>query len=204
VSPSKPVKRGPEPTEAQWRVINAALKLFAERGVGGTSLRMIAKELGVTVAAVYHQFHTKDEIIFAAAASQLRRLEAVVDAAEAEPTAEGAREALITGMVDLTVGGVGRQVSAFLSDPIISGSFARDARFLELVPRMRHLLMGDETTGKPRIRTATLIAALNGAAIHPLVKEFDDATLRRELLLVAHFLLPPLRAAEAGSPSPGR
>ena len=76
MSPSKPVQRGPEPTEAQWRVINAALKLFAHNGVGGTSLRMIATELGVTVAAVYHQYNTKDEIIYAAAESELRRLEA--------------------------------------------------------------------------------------------------------------------------------
>jgi len=197
------VKRGPEPTEAQWRVVNAALKLFAQNGIGGTSLRMIAAELGVTVAAVYHQYHTKDEIIFAAAESQLRRLESVVDAAEAMPTAHGAREALITGMVDLTVGGVGRQVSAVLSDPLVTGSFDRHARFLDLVPRMRRLLMGNGTSSEPRIRTATLIAALNGASMHPFVAEFDEDTLRAELLLVAHLLLPPLPDADAG-PGNGR
>src|SRR5947207_12652381 len=116
MSPSKPVRRGPEPTDAQWRVINAALKLFAQNGIGGTSLRMIATELGVTVAAVYHQYNTKDEIIHAAVESLLRRLETVIDDAEAQPTAGGAREALVTGMVDLTVGSTGRSVSAVLSD----------------------------------------------------------------------------------------
>lgn len=192
MSPSKPVKRGPEPTEAQWRVIDAALRLFARKGVGGTSLRMIARELGVTVAAVYHQFHTKDEIIFAAVESQLRRLEAVIDAAEAEPDADGAREALVAGMVDLTAGGVGRQVSAVLSDPLVTASFDRHATFRELVPRMERLLMGDETTREPRIRTTTLIAALNGAATHPLVADYDQDTLRSELLRVARLLLSPL------------
>jgi len=192
VSPSKPVKRGREPTEAQWRVINAALELFAQHGVGGTSLRMIAGELGVTVAAVYHQYNTKDEIIYAAAESQLQRLEAVVDAAEAIPDASDAREALINGMVDLTAGGVGRSVSAVLSDPIVTGSFDRHARFLDLIPRMRRILMGDEHSHESRIRTATLIAALNGAAIHPFVADYDEATLRRELLKVAHLLVPPL------------
>ena len=44
---------------------HAALELFARNGVGGTSLRMIADELGVTKAAVYHQYNTKDEIIYA-------------------------------------------------------------------------------------------------------------------------------------------
>jgi AcrR family transcriptional regulator len=191
VSPSKPVRRGPEPTEAQWRVINAALKLFAQNGVGGTSLRMIANELGVTVAAVYHQYNTKDEIIYAAADSELRRLEAVVDAAEAEPTPRAARDALVAGMVDLSVGGAGG-IGAVLGDPIVIGTFHRHARFLDLIPRMRRLLMGAETSQEPRIRTATLIAVLNGAANHPFVADYDDETLRRELLLVAHLLLPPL------------
>lgn len=196
MSPSKPVKRGPEPSQAQWRVINAALKLFAENGVGGTSLRMIAGELGVTVAAVYHQYNTKDEIIYAAAESELRRLEAVVDAAEAEPTAHAARESLVSGMVDLTLSGVGRGVSAVLSDPIVTTHFHRHARFLELIPRMRRLLMGDGTSREPRIRTATLIAVINGASTHPFVADLDDDTLRRELLQIAHQLLPPLPASQ--------
>jgi len=203
VSPSKPVKHGPEPTEAQWRVINAALKLFARNGVGGTSLRMIATELGVTVAAVYHQFNTKDEIVYAAAETELRRLEAVVDAAEGEATAGEARDALIAGMVDLAVGASGRSVSAVLSDPIVTAEFHRHARYLDLIPRMRRLLMGDGTSREPRIRTATLIAAINGAATHPFVADYDEGTLRAELLQVAHRLLPPLPDA-AVSPRTAR
>ena len=137
MSPSRPVQRGPEPTEAQWRVINAALALFARNGVGGTSLRMIAGELGVTVAAVYHQYNTKDEIIHAAAESQLQALEAVVVAAEAEPAAEAAREALVTGMVDLAVGEVGRRFTSVLSDPLVVSTFHRHTRYRSTQHRPR-------------------------------------------------------------------
>jgi hypothetical protein len=35
-------------------------------GVGGTSLQMIADAIGVTKAAVYHQFNTNEEIVVAA------------------------------------------------------------------------------------------------------------------------------------------
>jgi hypothetical protein len=42
-------------TPAQTRVIEAALALFAEHGISGTSLQMIADAIGVTKAAVYHQ-----------------------------------------------------------------------------------------------------------------------------------------------------
>ena len=94
---------------------------------------------------------------------------------------------------------------AVLSDPIVVGSFHRHARFLDLIPRMRRLLMGEETSREPRIRTATLIAVLNGAATHPFVAEFDEDTLRRQLLQIARLLLPPLpdpdAALGAGRPS---
>jgi AcrR family transcriptional regulator len=40
---------------AKSRIASAATALFAEHGVGGTSLQMIADAIGVTKAAVYHQ-----------------------------------------------------------------------------------------------------------------------------------------------------
>ena len=43
-------------TAAQTRIIEAALVLFAEHGISGTSLQMIADAIGVTKAAVYHQY----------------------------------------------------------------------------------------------------------------------------------------------------
>jgi len=51
---------------AQRRVATAAMELIAEHGVSGTSLQMIADALGVTKAAVYHQFKTKEAIVIAA------------------------------------------------------------------------------------------------------------------------------------------
>ena len=91
------------PSTAQARIISAALELFAENGVGGTSLQMIADAIGVTKAAVYHQYHSKDEIVLAAAKAELERVDAVVRAAEGEPTQARARKALVSGMVDLAV-----------------------------------------------------------------------------------------------------
>jgi AcrR family transcriptional regulator len=149
---------------------------------------MIAAELGVTMAAVYHQFRTKDAIIFAAVQSQLVRLEEVVDAAEAEPTKTAARDTLVAGIVEMTMG-VGRRVSTVLSDPAVTGTFGGHTGYQALMRRIRRLLMGNDTM-EARIRTATFIAAINGTATHPMLAELDDDTLRRELLYVADQLLP--------------
>jgi AcrR family transcriptional regulator len=44
---------------------------------------MIADAIGVTKAAVYHQFNTKEEMVVAAAEAELSNVEAAIEAAEA-------------------------------------------------------------------------------------------------------------------------
>src|SRR5262245_60993166 len=93
----------PPRSAPQTRIIEAALALFAEHGVSGTSLQMIADAIGVTKAAVYQQYNTKDEIVLAVAQSVLARLDSAATAAEAERSRSRAREVLITEMIDLAV-----------------------------------------------------------------------------------------------------
>jgi AcrR family transcriptional regulator len=176
------------PSAAQARIITAALGLFARHGVGGTSLQMIADEIGVTKAAVYHQYKTKDEIVLVAAEAELARLEAVIDAAETEPSRKLARDALITGIVDLAVDRR-RTTSTILSDPVIVGFFAEHATFRQVMQRLRRLLLGDDAGPEARVRTAMLIAAISGAVMHPFVVDLDDDMLRAELLRLARRFL---------------
>ena len=173
---------------AQARIIAAALELFAEHGVGGTSLQMIADALGVTKAAVYHQFNTKDEIVIAVAGAELARLEAMLAAAEAQPTRTRAREALVDGMIELAVER-GRMLSTVQRDPVIVRFFADYRPFRRVMDRLYRVLMGND--GRPSARTtaAMLTAAIAGAVTHPLVADLDDDTLRRQLRRLARRFL---------------
>ena len=47
------------------RILDVALDLFIEQGFDGTSLRQIAEQLGVTKAALYYHFESKDDILLA-------------------------------------------------------------------------------------------------------------------------------------------
>jgi AcrR family transcriptional regulator len=49
--------------DTRQRIQDEALELFAEQGYEKTSLREIAEHLGVTNAALYYHFKTKEEII---------------------------------------------------------------------------------------------------------------------------------------------
>jgi AcrR family transcriptional regulator len=170
--------------EAQTRIINAALELFGRYGVAGTSLQMIADSIGVTKAAVYHQFNSKDQIVLAAAEAELARLEAVILAAEAETSTRAVRATLLAGMVDLAIAGR-RSVGSIIGDPVIVGFFADHRRFRDVMQRLRRALLGDDASPAARVRTAMVIATISGAVLHPMVADIDDDTLRTELLQMA-------------------
>ena len=172
----------------QTRIINAALDLFAEHGVGGTSLQMIADAVGVTKAAVYYQFNSKDEIVIAAAQAELANVRAAIEAAEAAPDATAARQVLIGRIVDLAVQRR-RMESSLLGDPVIVRYFARHEPFRAVMDRLYRLLMGDNAPPDARVTAAMLTAAIGGAVMHPLVADLDDETLRSQLLQLARRFL---------------
>ena len=51
--------------DTRQRILDVALDLFTEQGYDGTSLRQIAERLGVTKAALYYHFESKDDILLA-------------------------------------------------------------------------------------------------------------------------------------------
>jgi AcrR family transcriptional regulator len=169
-------------------VIEAALALFAEHGIAGTSLQRIADAIGVTKAAVYHQYPTKDEIVLAVAEVVLAGLEAAVAAAEAEGSRRRAREVLVTGMIDLAVE-QRRIVGILQRDPVMLRFLQEHAPFRKVMQRANRVLMGGASDPRARVRAAWLAAAIAGAVVHPLVEGLDDDTLRAQLRRQARTLL---------------
>jgi AcrR family transcriptional regulator len=149
---------------------------------------MIADEIGVTKAAVYHQYPTKDEIVLAAAEAELARVAAVVRDAEGKSSQPRRRDALVEGIVDLAVDRR-HAVGSILSDPVIAGFFAEHEVFRDVMHRVRALLIGDDVGPEGRVQTAMLIAAISGAVTHPFVVGLDDETLRAQLLRLARRFL---------------
>lgn len=180
--------RGVAHSAPQRRIIAAALDLFARHGVSGTSLQMIADAVGVTKAAVYHQFRTKDEIVLAAAELDMARLESVLDAAEAEEDRSTALDLLLARLIDLALDHR-RMVSMLHGDPVMRRLVDEHEPFRRLMDRLYRLLAGDDPTGNGRIPAAMLSAAISGAMLHPFLADVDDDTLRAKLLDLARRFL---------------
>jgi len=170
------------------RIITAALDLFGEHGVNGTSLQMIADALGVTKAAVYHQYPAKDDIVVAAIEVELAKVEAALDAAEAEESPPRARALVLAQVIDLAVERR-TMVSAVQHDPVVVRLLAHHEPFRQLMARLSAVLTGPDPTVDRRVRAAMVSAALGGAVTQPLVADLDDEALARHLLTLAEQLL---------------
>lgn len=171
---------------AQARILAAALDLFAEHGVSGTSLQMIADAMGVTKAAVYHQFKTKNEIVLAVAETEFAKLEAPLEAAEAQPSRARAREMLLARVIDTAVSRR-RWVRALQNDPVMVRLLAEHLPLRHVMERIYGLLLGT-ASAESRVRIAVMGATIGATVVHPLVADLDDETLRRELMHVARRL----------------
>jgi TetR/AcrR family transcriptional regulator, regulator of cefoperazone and chloramphenicol sensitivity len=87
--------------DAKTRLLSVAERLFAERGLKSTSIRELANEAGVNIAAVNYYFRSKDELYLEALRHAMRRsgdaqpsFNRILDEAVADGTIEGAREGI--------------------------------------------------------------------------------------------------------------
>jgi AcrR family transcriptional regulator len=171
---------------AQTRILDAALQLIAEHGVGGTSLQMIADAIGVTKAAVYHQFKTKEQIVIALTERELGSLEEALEAAEAHNHRTRAREVLLARVIDLAVERRGA-ASTLQFDPVIVRLLAEHEPFQQFIQRLYGVLV-DDAAEDARVSAAMLSGAIAVGVVHPFVADIDDDTLRAQLLRIIHRL----------------
>jgi AcrR family transcriptional regulator len=175
-------------TAAQVRILDAALDLIGEKGVSGTSLQMIADAVGVTKAAVYHQFRTKDEIVIAVTDRELAMLVPALLRAEAETSRSRARSLLLTQVIEMAVTRR-RWVSTLQHDPVIIRLLGDHEPFQEFIGRLYAVLMDDRDDVQARVTAAVVSAAIAGSVIHPFVADLDDETLRSTLLRITRRML---------------
>ena len=83
-----PKKRAYHHGHLREALLKAAIRLIAEAGPAGFTLREVACRAGVSHNAPYRHFRDKDELLAAVAAQGFRELkQAMVDASKSQPTA---------------------------------------------------------------------------------------------------------------------
>ncbi|MDI1429923.1 TetR/AcrR family transcriptional regulator [Polyangium sorediatum] len=182
---------GTAATDTRSRLLDTALRLFSEHGVEGTSLQMIADELGVTKAAVYYHFKTKDEITEAVAAPAVQELGQIAEEARKKRSRGAQIDQALTGFVELIV----RQ-------RLLLGLYNRDPGMQRVVNRtlqaphgedvktgMKTVLAGEDPSLADAITVHVVFTGLAMAGGAPEYAGIDDDTLREHLLDAGRRLL---------------
>lgn len=164
---------------ARGRVLDCAVALFAECGVHGTSLKMIAQRLGVSKAAVYYQFSSKEEIATEMLRPILEDITRIIKIAEALPDWEARRAVACSGLVEMAIRH--RQLAAvFVGDPAMPQIAPVELR--TVTDQLRTLLEGPDPDPPSRIAVAVFFAGMGNAVADPLLADVDDDELHRTLL----------------------
>ena len=177
-------------------MLDAALDLFAVHGVSGTSLQMIADDVGITKAAVYHQFRTKEQIVLAVTQRELGRLGPALEEAEAQGNGAQARDALLVRVVEMAVRDR-RLVRTLQFDPVVVRLLAEHEPFQRFMERLYQVLLSDAGLDG-RIEAAMFSGAISSAVMHPLVADIDDDTLLDRLIDLSRRLLGLHQADTSG------
>ncbi|RAY17271.1 TetR/AcrR family transcriptional regulator [Actinomadura craniellae] len=184
-------------------MVEAAVGLFVRHGVNGTSLQMLADEIGVTKAAVYYHFQNKEDLIEAVVTPQLRRLATVVEAAEKQRRRADQVDTVLLGIIDLLIDNRDL-LFAFQFDPAIRRHMETRPDMLDLAQRVGMLLSGPD----PHLHTLMIglvtSHGLVSAAASPFLAHLDDAELRHGLYAIARRILrikTPVPAAQHRIPA---
>src|SRR5579875_2397556 len=110
------MNRMSEPADTRTRIQQVALELFAEQGYEKTSLREIAERLGVTKAALYYHFKTKEDIVASTVHDYLQKLDELNEWGRAQPRTLETKREIIRRYADIVASG-GRSMRFFQQNP---------------------------------------------------------------------------------------
>ena len=105
---------GERHADTRARIQEVALELFTEHGYEATSLREIAERLGVTKAALYYHFKTKDDIVASFMADRLSAVEEIIALGRDQPRTDETRRAIVRRYSDLLATSRHHKVMRFL------------------------------------------------------------------------------------------
>jgi AcrR family transcriptional regulator len=184
---------GPAPRrDTRAQVQKVALEMFAEQGYEKTSLREIAERLGVTKAALYYHFKSKEDIVHSFTDDYFAEIDALLDWAKERPRNEETRREILDRYVGIVL--AGGEVFRFLEQnrAAVQGMEAgkeRFARFRGRLDALVDLLAGADAPLRDRVRATAAVLAVSTSCLFYLQQVDDPDKLRAIVLEMATDLI---------------
>ncbi len=185
-APVAPV--APARTDTRSRAQKVALELFAEQGYEKTSLREIAERLGVTKAALYYHFRSKEDIVHSFTDDHFTAIDALIDWAKAHPPGPGTRREILDRYVDIVL--ANSEVFRFIEQnraamQSMEAGKERIARFRSRLDTLVELLAGPDAPLRDRVRSTAALFAANTSCMYFSGTADDLADLHAIVLEIA-------------------
>lgn len=146
-------------------------------GFGGTSLQMIADELGFTKAAIYYHFRTRDQLLVALMAPMLRQISQVVEMAEGQRTPRVQIDTLVQGFARVVARN--RQLAAVMVfDPDVHRILQLQPDWGNLITRQLALLTQLDSGPAGVVKATAMLTGLAGAATGAPESISEDALIQ--------------------------
>jgi AcrR family transcriptional regulator len=157
--------------DTRARIQHVALELFAEQGYERTSLREIAERLGVTKAALYYHFKSKEDIASSFTEDYFDRVDALIAWGRAQPPTRQTGHELFNRYIAIVI--ESSEVFRFLERNQASLHSSGDAhggkqRFTQFRPRMNALveiIAGPGAPPRSRIRATSALFSVSAACM---------------------------------------
>jgi len=163
--------------DTRQRLIEVAVDLFTRHSFAGTSLQMIADEMGFTKAAIYYHFRTREELLAAVVEPIFEQLSAIITAAESQRSAAARADHMLLGYAELAVANRAL-VSVLACDPSVTTLLRDQPHWSELINRQLALLAGDVRGAGGLIKATVVLAGISSAVGPTWIAVGDDDLLR--------------------------
>jgi AcrR family transcriptional regulator len=190
--------------DTRSRIQAVAVELFSEQGYDKTSLREIAERLGVTKAALYYHFKSKEDIVHSLVDDYFGQVDSLVAWASRQPRTPAVRAEILSRYLDMVIDS--HQVFRMLqqNQAALASEKHRGELFKERMNALIDLLVEPGAALRDRVRAAVAATGLSigWMLFHDRVD--DPAELRSAVLDIAFELAGgPAQAADQPGKSGG-
>jgi AcrR family transcriptional regulator len=174
--------------DTRARLRELALQLFAEQGYEKTSLREIAEHLGVTKAALYYYFKSKEDIVRSLVEDYMAEMDDLIAWGKAQPATAATRAEIVRRYLHIVAGGAEvfrmlQQNQAAVAS--LASAKERGALFRERIDALIELLTGPGATLRDQVRAASALMSVNFGCLRYQNQVSSQEELEEALLDVA-------------------
>ena len=167
--------------DTRTRIQEVAFELFAEQGYEKTSLREIADRLGVTKAALYYHFKSKDELVTSIVGDFMARIDELVSWADTQPRTAEIRRQILERYSTIVQNGW-QAMRFFQQNPAAAKGVSGD-EFRERMKSIHRLMVAEDAPLEHRIRGMLAVISLHTAQAIMAEDKTSTPETRREAAL---------------------